>query len=144
MPSLLVYWPIVAGIVALYTLQKLWIEFSHYRRARALGCEPLYCRSGKLPLSIDQVYRAIQALKEHDFLNAEVRIYNEVGCRSTFRQSSLGKSMILTSDPENVKAILATQFKDFCLGELRYNVFAPLLGRGIFTSDGKDWFVNTW
>ncbi|KAJ3473031.1 hypothetical protein NLG97_g10559 [Lecanicillium saksenae] len=139
MPSLLAYWPIAAGIAALYIIQKVWVEYSHYRRARALGCKPAYTRRGKLPLSIDQVYRAIQALKQHDFLNVEYRIYEELGGRTTFRQESLGNSFHMTTEPENIKAMLATQFKDFGLGPLRYNVFAPLLGRGIFTSDGKDW-----
>ena len=33
--------------------------------------------------------------------------------------------------PENVKAILATQFKDFGLPDLRIADFTPMLGRGI-------------
>ncbi|OAA76230.1 Cytochrome P450 [Akanthomyces lecanii RCEF 1005] len=139
MAPLVTYWPIAAGIVTLYILQKLWVEYSHRRRARALGCKPAYRRQGWLPFSIDQVYRAINALKENDFLNAEVRIYNEIGRRTTFQQSSLGNKFYITTDPENIKAMLATQFKDFGLGPIRYNVLEPLLGRGIFTSDGKDW-----
>lgn len=142
MAPLVTYWPIAAGIVTLYILQKLWIEYSHRRRARALGCKPAYRRRGWLPLSVDQVYRAINALKENDFLNAEVRIYHEIGQKTTFQQSSLGNTFYMTTDPENIKAILATQFKDFGLGPIRYNVLEPLLGRGIFTSDGKDWFVQ--
>ena len=32
-------------------------------------------------------------------------------------------------DPENIKALLATQFNDFSLGR-RYDFFKPLLGKG--------------
>lgn len=44
-----------------------------------------------------------------------------------------------TSDPSNLQAILATQFKDFEAGSWRYNVFKPVLGRSIFSSDGSFW-----
>ncbi|KAL1598155.1 hypothetical protein SLS59_007165 [Nothophoma quercina] len=35
--------------------------------------------------------------------------------------------------------MLATQFKDFELGQVRRGSFAPLLGHGIFSADGKQW-----
>ena len=44
----------------------------------------------------------------------------------------------MTKDPENIKALLATQFNDFCLGT-RHAQFKPLLGDGIFTLDGQGW-----
>ncbi|GME24196.1 n-alkane-inducible cytochrome P450 [Neofusicoccum parvum] len=43
-----------------------------------------------------------------------------------------------TIDPENVEAILSTQFKEFGLG-VRRATFFPLLGDGIFTQDGRAW-----
>jgi cytochrome P450 len=49
-----------------------------------------------------------------------------------------GKPVMLTIDPENIKAVLATQFNDFSLG-IRHPQFAPLLGDGIFTLDGQGW-----
>lgn len=50
----------------------------------------------------------------------------------------MGTSFISTSDPENIKAVLATQFRDFNLGA-RNEAFEPFLGHGIFTADGPDW-----
>lgn len=49
-----------------------------------------------------------------------------------------GNEPINTIDPENVKAILATQFKDFCLG-IRHRALSPSIGDGIFTLDGEGW-----
>jgi hypothetical protein len=49
-----------------------------------------------------------------------------------------GKLFVNTSDPEIVKALLATNFKDFGLGTRRRSM-GPLLGQGIFTSDGATW-----
>lgn len=141
MHFLLAYWPIIASSVTVYFLQRLWIEISHRRQAIALGCKPAYRRPGKLPLGIDHVYRDLSTMRTYDYLNDEIAVYNEIGCPSTWRQSNLGTWFHFTSDPDNIKAILATQFKDFTLGPLRFNVFEPMLGRGIFTSDGDDWYV---
>ena len=46
---------------------------------------------------------------------------------------------MLTADPTNLQAILATQFKDFIGGTRRYNLFKPLIGHSIFSSDGAFW-----
>ncbi|EGW34592.1 uncharacterized protein SPAPADRAFT_134963 [Spathaspora passalidarum NRRL Y-27907] len=56
----------------------------------------------------------------------------------TFQFRIFGKPLISTKDPENIKAILATQFNDFSLGR-RHEIFQPLLGDGIFTLDGEGW-----
>ncbi|KAG7660467.1 ALK2 [[Candida] subhashii] len=50
----------------------------------------------------------------------------------------LGMQLIDTREPENIKAILSTQFNDFSLGR-RHDVMYPLLGDGIFTQDNLAW-----
>lgn len=50
----------------------------------------------------------------------------------------MGQDFICTIDPENIKAILSTNFADFGLGG-RSESLSPLLGRGIFVSDGPKW-----
>jgi hypothetical protein len=50
----------------------------------------------------------------------------------------MGKTFWVTREPENVKAILATNFKDFGIGQ-RFRSMGALLGQGIFTSDGALW-----
>lgn len=49
-----------------------------------------------------------------------------------------GKTVLSTRDPENIKAILATQFNDFALGT-RHRGAEITLGDGIFTLDGAGW-----
>ncbi|KAK6457433.1 cytochrome P450 alkane hydroxylase [Scheffersomyces xylosifermentans] len=56
----------------------------------------------------------------------------------TFTFKIVGINLIATKDPENIKAILATQFNEFALGK-RQAFFNPLLGDGIFTLDGEGW-----
>ena len=56
----------------------------------------------------------------------------------TFKGYVFGTPIVFTKDPENIKAILATQFNDFSLG-IRHAHFDPLLGDGIFTLDHQGW-----
>ncbi|KAK5050945.1 hypothetical protein LTR84_003504 [Exophiala bonariae] len=41
-------------------------------------------------------------------------------------------------DPDNLESVLSTNFSDYGFG-LRYQIFAPLLGHGIFTQEGAAW-----
>lgn len=53
---------------------------------------------------------------------------------STFTFNMLGQTIFFTSDPENIKALLATQFGDFELGPLRRAIMGKVLGDGIVSS----------
>lgn len=46
---------------------------------------------------------------------------------------------IITAEPENVKAALATQFGEWGKGQMLYDAFKPFLGNGILTTDGEEW-----
>lgn len=46
---------------------------------------------------------------------------------------------IFTADPENMKAILATQFEDYGKGETFHEDWKDFLGDSIFTTDGEEW-----
>lgn len=63
-------------------------------------------------------------------------VFDQYG--KTLRFYAFPSHTILTYDPDNIKAMLATQFKDFSLG-LRKEALAPSLGYGIFTLDGSSW-----
>ncbi|KAL8972419.1 MAG: hypothetical protein Q9197_002787 [Variospora fuerteventurae] len=47
--------------------------------------------------------------------------------------------MYSTAEPENVKTMLAINFKDWHLPDRRKEAFLPLFGEGIFTTDGAAW-----
>ncbi|KAH8674572.1 cytochrome P450 [Tricladium varicosporioides] len=80
-------------------------------------------------------------LKGVDFLEDFIRKrYIDMGTY-TFRNFATfdNSSMISTSEPENVQAVLATKFQDFDLPPLRQSVFLPLLGVGLFTAEQHNW-----
>ena len=50
-----------------------------------------------------------------------------------------GRRTVLTIDPENIKAILATQFGDYGKGQPFHEEWKEFLGDSIFTTDGGLW-----
>jgi hypothetical protein len=106
-------------------------------KARELGCkraprypcvDPFGIQNAMLLIKADGQKRMpeYQIEREDEMCQREGRI-----CSTYEVKVPPGKTHYVTSEPENVKAILATQFKDFGLPELRIADFDPMLGRGI-------------
>lgn len=57
----------------------------------------------------------------------------------TLTSDVLGVKLVFTDEPKNTQAVLATQFADFDIGELRRQATVKLLGHGIFNADGTYW-----
>jgi cytochrome P450 len=107
-------------------------------KARKFGCADVPFQKNRLPLGIDQLQRALEADKQQIFPDDLIKRYHEMGV-NTWRYSVMGSRTFTTCEPKNIQALLATQFQDFSLGRTRRGNFMPLLGNGIFTSDGKSW-----
>ncbi|PBK58493.1 cytochrome P450 [Armillaria solidipes] len=58
---------------------------------------------------------------------------------NTFTFSTFSDRRIFTTEPEHIKAILATQFQDFEKGHGFYSAAESLLGAGVFNSDDDIW-----
>lgn len=80
--------------------------------------------------------KAIDSFKKGESLEYVRSLFNQHG--NTLK-SRMVRSFTATIEPRNVQAILATKFKDFELGDNRKKSFEPLLGQGIFASDGPIW-----
>jgi len=96
---------------------------------------------GKLPWGIDLIVdriRASIANKNHLlWANMFATLHNH-----TAEVRMIGKRIIFTDDPENIKAILATQFQDYGKGEPFHKDFEPFLGDSIFATDGAKWHAS--
>ena len=57
----------------------------------------------------------------------------------TIEMTMARRRYIFTADPENIKAILATQFDDYGKGETFHEEWKDFLGDSIFTTDGDMW-----
>jgi cytochrome P450 len=59
--------------------------------------------------------------------------------RNTVEARIANERIIFTIDPDNIKAVLATQFSDFGKGEPFRQEWGEFLGDSIFTTDGAMW-----
>jgi cytochrome P450 len=133
---------ILSGTYLLYAL--LCRAVTAYQRSvirRANGCKSIPAFPHKDPVfGLDFFVEGSRLIKTGGFLARTVERFECVnGGVNTYSQIVLGTRVIVTREPENIKAILATKFKEFGLTYRRMNAFTPLLGHGIFTSDGKQW-----
>jgi len=134
--TFLFFWPSVAYIIYSIVV-KIIRERRYASKAASLGCKPPPSARNSLPLGIDRVVEAMKADRVQQFPEFLVKRCEKEGL--THQYSILGARGTITNDPKNVQALLATQFHDFEIGERRRGNFSPLLGNGIFSSDGKEW-----
>jgi hypothetical protein len=129
---------VLVSYVIYFTLTAILTSRRHAATAREWNCLEPAIQKNALPFGIDQIRRALKADKDRRFPVDTIQRHKDVGAL-TYKASLLGLTNIVTADEKNIQALLATQFKDFDIGEVRRANFMPLLGNGIFTSDGKAW-----
>lgn len=126
------YGILLAVIVAYYVFDFIRIKLV----MKKLGCvSPLVHLDGFY--GIHTLIKSLKHKREGTLVDYRKNVYEEVG-RDTFALKLAGSSLVVTKNPENIKALLATQFNDFALGT-RHAQLKPLLGDGIFTLDGSGW-----
>ncbi|KAH0542844.1 hypothetical protein FGG08_002798 [Glutinoglossum americanum] len=130
----------VLGVIAVYFLYEKTSRYLSRRKfIKENGCRP----PPQLPqseriLGIGLLFENFRNAREKRFLRA-IRDRFEMMRVNTFSVVVGGEAFVSTIEPENIKHILAVQFKDFDLGYKRHRAFYPLLGNGIFTTDGAAW-----
>ncbi|KAL6231345.1 hypothetical protein BDW75DRAFT_243987 [Aspergillus navahoensis] len=87
-------------------------------------------------LGLDTIPGTIRAIRGHRILQRGCELFREYG--NTSRVKELHRNAILTIEPENIKTILSLRFADYGISH-RLKPFKPLLGEGIFTTDGEHW-----
>ena len=125
-----------------YISWQLTVGAGRRRMIREHGCEPIKDHA-ELEHWSDFIFgfkllrENIAATKAGRFLDNGYRRSLRFGNTHKLRVANI--KIASTIEPENVKTILATQFKGWKIPDRRRQAFAPLLGKGIFTSDGADW-----
>lgn len=131
--------PALALAGALYItfliVHRLVQRYQNHKQARSLNCQPEPEGDSRF-FGIIGFIKISRATKEKRWIEYVASLYPQYG--RTFGQTIFTRRMVATIEPENIKAVLATQFNDFGLGT-RHEEFYPLLGDGIFTLDGAGW-----
>lgn len=79
----------------------------------------------------------LRSTRENRFLELVRSWHREFG--TTFQAKMIARNIFFTIEPKNIQTVLALKFKDFELGEYRNRALQPLLGYGIFSTDGSKW-----
>ncbi|TVY85472.1 Cytochrome P450 52A1 [Lachnellula suecica] len=129
---------ILAVVGALFLLKTAeWIN--RERKIRALGGRTRRNPTW-YPFDLDIIARAVYATTHYKDYQLWTRWFTTPkGMNYTFEAAPLGRRMILTAEPENIKAILATQFTDYGKGEPFHREWKAFLGDSIFTTDLDQW-----
>lgn len=101
----------------------------HAATARKLGCEPAPFERWPDPFALVNLIRTIWAFRNRRILEYMRGTFDDTTAKKTvytYETKILGDRVLFTCDPRNIQAILATQFKDFELGQVRRGSFAPL------------------
>ena len=110
----------------------------HAAEAFRLGCKPPRVLRNKIPFGLDLLRRSLKALREQR-LPPEIAARMKKMHANTFAYSVLGFSPRFTTEPRNIQAMLATQFHEFSIGGRRQQALMPLVGKGVFTNEGRAW-----
>ncbi|MBE3044304.1 cytochrome P450 [Candidatus Bathyarchaeota archaeon] len=87
---------------------------------------------------LDFVYNSIKYNKSHRTDEMWRAYFTRVG-HYTGEHDAMGKTIIMTAEPENIKAILSTQFADYGKGPRFLGLTRGMLGESIFSTDGDLW-----
>ncbi|KAF2036159.1 cytochrome P450 alkane hydroxylase-like protein [Setomelanomma holmii] len=138
---------IAISLVSLYVARRMYWEAIIGSRRRAFAKEKgtLPCTPRPTPLPS---YIPTFGL---DFVISNFRVYREKRLLEHWQQylikanahtvvsNVVGQQLFITDDAENVRAILATNFENWSLGQERIKQMSDYLGHGVFTNEGAAW-----
>jgi cytochrome P450 len=87
-------------------------------------------------IGLDLLKAGAAAVKAKNSL--ECAVHRIESTANTFSNTIVQLNIITTIDPANIQAVLAQDFSDYDLGG-RIHAWGPLVGKGVFTSDGHEW-----
>ena len=134
------------GLIAIYVVYYIYWQLTVGARRRRIirenGCKPVkknpeYNSWTQELFGTKLFLDDFRAFRAHKLLETSQARFRRHG--NTIKLNILGTTIYATIEPENLKTIMATKFKDWNLPDQRKSCFVPLLGHGIFTTDGAAW-----
>ena len=124
--------PYLIGVaVIVFLIYRTAKGFQKDAQIRKLGARAPNRRSFA-PLGLDLAYEAVINALNNTTYDMWVRMFEKTCGPGLYTiEAGVGERVILTAEPENIKAILATQFKDYGKGEQFRIDFHDFLGDGM-------------
>ena len=139
----LTYPQLALALISLFVLSVYTRRYLKERKIRALGLTAPVIRT-YLPWGIDMPIKAVRYFVANRAMDAWLDEYKKLGAPATGNWTMelrilTSIRILMTSDPENIKAILTQQFSDYGKGVQFHAEWQDFLGDSIFTTDGRQW-----
>jgi cytochrome P450 len=119
-------------------ISTLQTKLRRSSQIKANHCLPPPAYAHKDPfLGVDLFLSNIQNLKNITFLTGLIDRWKKYG--TTYSGLTLGNPTIFTVDAQNLQTVHAQNFSHYSVEPLRLAATLPLLGRGVFNTDGPFW-----
>ncbi|KAI1178692.1 glycoside hydrolase family 20 protein [Nemania sp. FL0916] len=125
------------SLVVIFALWRIFVHVYESIRLRRLGARAPRAVS-RLPFGLGIAASQVRATLRHKNMESFLSILKP-STNYNVEAKILGRRVIFTADPENIKAILATQFADYGKGEPFHREWKDFLGDSIFATDGQSW-----
>ncbi|KAF7536374.1 hypothetical protein G7Z17_g13059 [Cylindrodendrum hubeiense] len=133
--------PLPLWTAALAVPVALYFRSKHYwlHNIRIHNTQPALVYPHRDPvLGSDWITDMMKAVKAHKILQVWDSLFYTVG--STYWAQNIGTWIVMTNEPENVKALLSSQFEKWEILGVRQKVIQLAVGpRGIFSVNGGEW-----
>ncbi|KAI1184815.1 cytochrome P450 [Nemania serpens] len=127
-------------LAVVFASWRIYVKIHESVRLRKLGSRAPQAVS-RLPFGLDIAATQVRAVMKHRSMEAFLDLLKPSSNYNVEAQV-LGRRIIFTADPENIKAVLATQFSDYGKGEPFHREWKEFLGDSIFTTDGPAWHAS--
>ncbi|KAF7901275.1 hypothetical protein EAF00_003496 [Botryotinia globosa] len=130
---------LIVPFVVIFVLFKVTQYVQRELKIRSLGGHTRRIKTW-VPFDLDVIARSvIYGIRDKD-LEAWMEFFSGYkDIRYTVESNLGGQRTLFTAEPENIKAILATQFRDYGKGEPFHKDWKDFLGDSIFTTDLDQW-----
>ncbi|KAI1213781.1 cytochrome P450 52A11 [Annulohypoxylon truncatum] len=126
---------------AVLALRMVYNSIDENNRLRRLGAPGVTKVKSALPFGLDVVIGQVKATMNHKNYEFFLSLLGDAPFY-TKESRLLRRRIVMTAEPENIKAVLATQFADFGKGAQFHEEWSEFLGDSIFTTDGPLWHTS--
>lgn len=134
-------WPLL--LVTIFMIHVYYRRYRQNAHIARLGTTAPIVKT-YLPFGIEFPFKAVSHFLRNRAMAAWLNEWAKLGCLDINNYTCelrilVDLRVIMTADPENIKAVLATQFNDYGKGEQFHKEWEDFLGDAIFVTDGKRW-----
>ncbi|ATZ51934.1 hypothetical protein BCIN_07g04800 [Botrytis cinerea B05.10] len=130
---------LIIPFVVIFVLFKVTQFVQRELKIKSLGGHTRRAKTW-IPFDLDLIARSVNYGMHDKNLEAWMAFFSGYkDVRYTVEANPGGQRTLFTAEPENIKAILATQFTDYGKGEPFHSDWKDFLGDSIFTTDLDQW-----